>query len=411
MESTKSSKLKLPTKAAKEESTVNPTLIALFNAPPPLPAKKKSPPPPPPSPRVAAAADASGKRKKDEDDKDKNKNKKVEKEEASKSSKKKSKKPKKDDTDKEEEVEETKKEEPVEAEEDSEEDEDEEEDGEGEMDAEKKKECTIFVGNVPVTVTKKELRRIFAPYGKIQSIRFRSVAFAFPKRKNGDKKAAFLGKHFHPDRDTCNVYVVFAEKDSALKALAANNTKIELSDGVAHLSVDLAYAPTWNMARAAFVGNLPFSIRDEELRSHFESAGTVKRVRIVRDSATFMGKGFGFVEFENKDDLLGALSLHESELQGRQIRVFKASNHQQQQGALKGPATKGNFKGQGGATSRPYQGMQSMQGAALRVERKRKRMESGGAKHKPKRSGGGGGGPKGKQAGGNSQRPKKARTA
>ncbi len=57
-----------------------------------------------------------------------------------------------------------------------------------EMDAEKKKECTIFVGNVPVTVTKKELRRIFAPYGKIQSIRFRSVAFAFPKRKNGDKK-------------------------------------------------------------------------------------------------------------------------------------------------------------------------------------------------------------------------------
>jgi RNA recognition motif-containing protein len=40
------------------------------------------------------------------------------------------------------------------------------------------------------------------------------------------------------------------------------------------------------------------AINDEELRSHFESAGTVKRVRIVRDSATFMGKGFGFVEFE-----------------------------------------------------------------------------------------------------------------
>ncbi len=49
-------------------------------------------------------------------------------------------------------------------------------------------------------------------------------------------------------------------------------------------------------------------------------------------------------EQQNKDDLLGALALHESELQGRQIRVFKASNHQQQQGALKGPATKGNFK-------------------------------------------------------------------
>jgi hypothetical protein len=39
-------------------------------------------------------------------------------------------------------------------------------------------------------------------------------------------QAAFLGKHFHPDRDTCNVYIVFEEKDSALKALAANNTKV-----------------------------------------------------------------------------------------------------------------------------------------------------------------------------------------
>jgi hypothetical protein len=47
---------------------------------------------------------------------------------------------------------------------------------------------------------------------------------------------------------------------------------------------------------------------------------------------------------QNKDDLLGALSLHESELQGRQIRVFKASNHQQQQGGLKGPSTKSNSK-------------------------------------------------------------------
>jgi nucleolar protein 12 len=115
-------------------------------------------------------------------------------EETTKGKKDKSKKQKKQDGDEEEETAEDQADEEAElpeadeaeaAEEDS--DDDEEEDAEG-MDAEKKKESTLFVGNVPVSMTKRELRRIFAPYGKIQSIRFRSVAFAFPKRRNDDKK-------------------------------------------------------------------------------------------------------------------------------------------------------------------------------------------------------------------------------
>jgi len=256
----------------------------------------------------------------------------------------------------------------------------------------KKKDCTLFVGNVPLSVDKKSLGRIFKEYGAIRSIRFRSVAFAFPKRKKEDKKAAFLGKHFHPERNTCNAYVVFEEKDSAIKALAANNTKIDLGGEALHLSVDLAYSPTWNMARSVFVGNLPFSINDEDLRKHFDSAGTVKRVRVVRDSATFIGKGFGFVEFVNKNDLLGALSLHESELQGRKIRVFKSSNYQQ---GLKQSSRQADNAG--GHQSKPYQGMKSMRGAALRVERKRKRNEKG-AKPKPKGSSSKKGSGKGKQA-------------
>lgn len=44
-----------------------------------------------------------------------------------------------------------------------------------------------------------------------------------------------------------------------------------------------------------------------------------------------MTPGRGTVQ--NKDDLLGALGLHESELQGRPIRVFKASNYQNQEEA------------------------------------------------------------------------------
>ncbi len=35
-----------------------------------------------------------------------------------------------------------------------------------------------------------------------------------------------MGKRFHPGRETCNVYVVFTEKDHALKSLEANNTVV-----------------------------------------------------------------------------------------------------------------------------------------------------------------------------------------
>jgi len=69
----------------------------------------------------------------------------------------------------------------------AEEAEEEEEADTAEMD-QKKKDCTLFVGNVPLSVDKKSLGRIFKEYGAIRSIRFRSVAFAFPKRKKEDKK-------------------------------------------------------------------------------------------------------------------------------------------------------------------------------------------------------------------------------
>ena len=44
-----------------------------------------------------------------------------------------------------------------------------------------------------------------------------------------------------------------------------------------------------------FIGNLPFRIEEEDVRSHFEQAGTVEYVRIIRDPVTLQGKGFGYV--------------------------------------------------------------------------------------------------------------------
>ena len=53
-----------------------------------------------------------------------------------------------------------------------------------------------------------------------------------------------------------------------------------------------------DFSKTAFVGNLPFNIEEEEVRSEFEQFGPIRYVRLVRDSVTHNGKGFGYVCFE-----------------------------------------------------------------------------------------------------------------
>jgi RNA recognition motif-containing protein len=48
-----------------------------------------------------------------------------------------------------------------------------------------------------------------------------------------------------------------------------------------------------------FVGSLPFSIDDADLRESFEAYGTVNSVKIITDKFTGRSKGFGFVELSS----------------------------------------------------------------------------------------------------------------
>jgi nucleolar protein 12 len=45
----------------------------------------------------------------------------------------------------------------------------------------------------------------------------------------------------------------------------------------------------------AFIGNLPYIVNEEELRTHFAKFGTILNVRLVRDPKTYIGKGIGYI--------------------------------------------------------------------------------------------------------------------
>ncbi|KAI9090557.1 hypothetical protein DFS34DRAFT_653999 [Phlyctochytrium arcticum] len=182
---------------------------------------------------------------------------------------------------------------------------------------------TAFVGNLTIEATKNAglsaLKRLFKKHGKVESIRFRSIA----RTGKISRKAAFITKQFHAGRDTLNAYVVYAEKESVDKALAENGTEFMGK----HLRVDRAVMPEkHDTKRSVFLGSLPFDIDEESVRTFFSQCGDVENVRLLRDKGSNVGKGIGYVQYSDKAAVVLAMKLHGSELKGRKIRVNRCKD-------------------------------------------------------------------------------------
>lgn len=68
------------------------------------------------------------------------------------------------------------------------------------------------------------------------------------------------------------------------------------------------------------VRNLPFNFVDDDLQQMFESYGSIKSFRVIKNE-NGQSKGFGFVDFENSGDASAALVKSGSEINGRRITV------------------------------------------------------------------------------------------
>ena len=74
-----------------------------------------------------------------------------------------------------------------------------------------------------------------------------------------------------------------------------------------------------------YVGNLPYSIRDDELSNLFSEFGSVKSANVIMDRASGKSKGFGFVEMDDNEEAEKAIqSLNGKDISGRELRVNEA---------------------------------------------------------------------------------------
>lgn len=181
---------------------------------------------------------------------------------------------------------------------------------------------TIFVGNLPTTYDQKSIKKLFKPVGSVETARIRSIV---PEKEKLSPKVALITKRIHPKVDSFNAYVVFKSIESVEAALKMNG---KLIDGH-HIRVDIAQRPKakketlTSRKKSVFVGNLRFDLRDDELINHFKKIGPVNYVRLVRDRTSGLGKGFGFVVFQERASVKKALELNETQFKGRSIRVKK----------------------------------------------------------------------------------------
>ncbi len=74
-----------------------------------------------------------------------------------------------------------------------------------------------------------------------------------------------------------------------------------------------------------YVGNLAYSVTEEDLKKAFEAFGQVSSVNVIRDQYSNQSKGFGFVEMADASEAKAAIAgLNGKELNGRSMNVNEA---------------------------------------------------------------------------------------
>ena len=78
------------------------------------------------------------------------------------------------------------------------------------------------------------------------------------------------------------------------------------------------------MSKSIYVGNLPWSATEDQVRNLFSEYGTVNSVNLVSDRETGRARGFGFVEMAAADAPGAIQELDGSNMDGRSLKVNEA---------------------------------------------------------------------------------------
>jgi len=89
--------------------------------------------------------------------------------------------------------------------------------------------------------------------------------------------------------------------------------------------VSEVYKESIRIVMNIYVGNIPYSTSEDDLRSTFSEYGEVSSAKVIMDRDSGRSKGFGFVEMDSNDAGAQAIkALDGTEMEGRNIKVNEA---------------------------------------------------------------------------------------
>jgi len=99
-----------------------------------------------------------------------------------------------------------------------------------------------------------------------------------------------------------------------------------------------------------YVGNLPYSMRDDDLQQHFAQFGQVNSAKVMMDRETGRSKGFAFVEMGSRDEAQAAIrGMNGQSFDGRNLFVNEARPREERPGGFGGGGGgRGGYGGGGG---------------------------------------------------------------
>ena len=111
------------------------------------------------------------------------------------------------------------------------------------------------------------------------------------------------------------------------------------------------------MGNKLYVGNLAYSVRDDDLQQAFAQFGTVASAKVMMDRDTGRSKGFGFVEMGSDAEAQAAINgMNGQALDGRALVVNEARPREERPGGFGGGGGRSGGGGYGGGGGGGYGG-------------------------------------------------------
>ncbi len=86
------------------------------------------------------------------------------------------------------------------------------------------------------------------------------------------------------------------------------------------------------MTKRLYIGNLPFSATEDEIRELFETHGSIESINVITDQVTGRPRGFAFLEMDDGAAQKAIEALNGHDMGGRPLRVSEARERSDRRG-------------------------------------------------------------------------------